>query len=216
MDSTGLDLAASTYPRGKRALDLILGTAGLVVASPLVGAIGLAMLMSGDRGPLLFRAKRVGERGATISVLKIRTMAYGAGGAAITSRDDDRVTRIGRLLRRYKLDELPQLWNVLKGDMALVGPRPEDPVYVDLSDPLHQKVFLERPGITGLAQLAFRHETDLLDGPDAERRYREQILPAKLKLDSDYLDRRSVRLDLEILGRTAASILARPAKSSVT
>jgi lipopolysaccharide/colanic/teichoic acid biosynthesis glycosyltransferase len=99
--------------------------------------------------------------------------------------------------------------------MALVGPRPEDPVYVDLSDPLHKKVFLERPGITGLAQLAFRHEEELLDGPDADRRYREQILPAKLKLDSEYLDRRSVRLDLQIIGRTAASIVTRPARSSV-
>lgn len=215
MDSTGLDRAASAYPRGKRALDLILGTIGLVAASPVLGAIRLAMLLSGDRGPFLFRAKRVGEGGATISVLKVRTMAFGARGAAITSRDDDRVTPIGRRLRRYKLDELPQLWNVLKGDMALVGPRPEDPSYVDFTDPLHRKVFLGRPGITGLAQLAFRHEEEMLEGSDADRRYREQILPAKLKLDSEYLDRRSVRLDLEILGRTAASILGRPAKSSV-
>jgi lipopolysaccharide/colanic/teichoic acid biosynthesis glycosyltransferase len=215
VDSTVLDHTASPYPRGKRALDLVLGAIALVAATPLLAVIRLAMLISGDRGPFLFRAKRVGERGATISVLKIRTMASGAGGAAITSRDDDRVTPIGQLLRRYKLDELPQLWNVLKGDMALVGPRPEDPTYVDLTDPLHKKVFLARPGITGLAQLAFRHEAEMLEGPDADRRYREQILPAKLKLDSDYLDRRSVRLDLEILGRTAASILARPAKSSV-
>lgn len=203
----------SAYPRAKRALDLVLGTLALLAAGPLLLAIRIAMLVGGDRGPFLYRAERVGEQGRLITVLKIRTMVRGAGGAALTSRDDERVTRVGRILRRYKLDELPQLWNVLRGDMALVGPRPEDPAFVDLSDPLHRKVFTERPGITGLAQLAFRHEADLLDGPDAEREYRHTILPAKLKLDSDYLDRRSVRLDLMILWRTATSILARDQKS---
>ena len=208
--------AAPRYPRPKRALDLVLGTMALIASGPLLLAIRIAMMASGEWGPFLYRAQRIGEGGRPIAVLKIRTMLPGTGGAALTSRDDKRVTRTGRALRRYKLDELPQLWNVIRGDMALVGPRPEDPAFVDLRDPLHRRVFTARPGITGLAQLAFRHEADLLDGPDADRRYRETILPAKLKLDSDYLDRRSVRLDLKILGLTAASILARPQKSSVS
>jgi lipopolysaccharide/colanic/teichoic acid biosynthesis glycosyltransferase len=206
---------ASTYPASKRALDLVVGVLALISATPLLALVRVAMLAGGDRGPFLYRATRVGEHGRPFTILKIRTMTPGAVGGPLTSHDDERVTRVGGVLRRYKLDELPQLWNVVRGDMALVGPRPEDPSYVDLDDPLHQRVFSARPGITGLAQLAFRHEADLLAGPDAERRYRETILPAKLKLDSDYLDRRSVRLDLEILGRTAASIVASRQKSDV-
>lgn len=206
---------AATYPRSKRVLDLVVGSVALLAAAPLLAAIRFAMLATGDRGPFLYRAQRVGEHGRLVTILKIRTMKPAAGGSPLTSRDDDRVTGIGRFLRRYKLDELPQLWNVVRGQMALVGPRPEDPAYVDLDDPQHRRVFTSRPGITGLAQLAFRHETDLLHGPDAERHYRETILPAKLKLDCEYLDRRSVRLDLGIMGRTVASVLTPGQRSGV-
>jgi lipopolysaccharide/colanic/teichoic acid biosynthesis glycosyltransferase len=99
--------------------------------------------------------------------------------------------------------------NVVRGEMSLVGPRPEDPVFVDLSDPLHHRVFTARPGITGLAQLAFHDEAALLAGPDAERRYREEILPAKLRLDAQYLDTRTTLLDLRILARTVGVVLGR-------
>jgi lipopolysaccharide/colanic/teichoic acid biosynthesis glycosyltransferase len=197
------------YPRSKRALDLVLGTVGLVAAAPILLGIRVAMVASGDRGPFLYRARRVGEGAAPITVLKVRSMETDSSGVAVTARDDPRVTRVGRTLRRYKLDELPQLWNVLRGDMALVGPRPEDPTYVDLRDPVHRRVFSARPGITGLAQLEYRHEAEMLDGPDPETTYRELILPAKLALDLAYLDRRSVGLDLRILARTAAAIVAR-------
>ena len=195
------------FPRSKRLVDLTVGTALLVLAVPILVAIRATMLATRDQGPFLYRARRVGEGGLPITVLKIRTMTASASGAMITSYEDQRVTRVGRKLRRTKLDELPQLWNVVRGDMTLVGPRPEDPGYVDWDDAVHRRVFRERPGITGLAQLEFRDEAALLDGPDPERRYREEILPAKLALDLSYLDHRSVWLDLSILARTAGDVL---------
>jgi lipopolysaccharide/colanic/teichoic acid biosynthesis glycosyltransferase len=149
----------------------------------------------------------VGEDGKLISVLKVRTMTEGARGTGITQADDPRVTSLGRTLRRYRIDELPQLVNVIRGEMSLVGPRPEDPQYVDWSDPVHQRVFTAKPGITGLAQLDFHDEAKHLVGSDLEERYRREILPAKLKLDLEYLDRRSTLLDLKILARTVRTVL---------
>jgi len=200
---------AGRYPTSKRLLDLGLGSLAFVAALPVLAVIRVAMVASGDRGPFLFRATRIGEDAREITVLKIRTMRADAGGSPLTTRDDDRVTRVGRLLRRTKLDELPQLWNVLAGQMALVGPRPEDPSYVDLSKPDHLAVFTQRPGITGLAQLAFRNEAELLDGDDVDQTYREVVLPAKLQLDLEYLAHRSLALDLKLIARTAAAIVGR-------
>ena len=190
----------------KRALDVVLGSLGLVAAAPILAAVMVAMRVSGDRGPFLYQAARVGERGALFQVLKVRTMTVGADGAGITGPKDPRITRLGRFLRRYRLDELPQLVNVLRGEMSLVGPRPEDPRFVDWSDPVHRRVFTAKPGITGLAQLDFHDEAERLGGPDIEDRYRREILPAKLRLDVEYLDRRSVLLDLRILARTARTL----------
>lgn len=191
----------------KRAMDVVLGTIGLIMAAPILAWAAVAMRLSGDRGPFLFRARRVGEGGELFTILKVRTMTTDRSGSKLTLAGDPRVTRVGRTLRRYRLDELPQLVNVVRGDMSLVGPRPEDPAYVDLTDPLHQRVFSAKPGITGLAQLAYRDEAALLGGEDAERRYRDEILPAKLRLDAEYLDRRSTLLDLQILARTVAAVL---------
>jgi lipopolysaccharide/colanic/teichoic acid biosynthesis glycosyltransferase len=191
----------------KRALDIAVGSLALVLATPILVGVAMFMRLSGDRGPILYRAQRVGEGARIITVLKVRTMIVGAGGSSVTTSADPRVTRLGRLLRRYRIDELPQLINVVRGEMSLVGPRPEDPVFVDLSDPLHRRVFSTRPGITGLAQLAFHDEARRLVGPDAERRYREEILPAKLRLDAEYLDRRSTLLDIQILLRTVRTVL---------
>lgn len=190
-------------------MDLVLGSAGLLVAVPVMGAIALAMRLSGDDGPFLYRAPRIGEGGRVITVLKIRTMREGVTGSRLTSTGDARITRIGRLLRRVRIDELPQLVNVVRGEMSLVGPRPEDPMFVDFSDPLHRKVFTARPGITGLAQLEFHDEARLLAGDDSERRYREVVLPAKLQLDARYLDERTTLLDLKILARTVGAVLGR-------
>jgi lipopolysaccharide/colanic/teichoic acid biosynthesis glycosyltransferase len=141
------------------------------------------------------------------TILKVRTMRHEVAGPAITVADDRRVTRVGRVLRRFRIDELPQLVNVLRGEMSLVGPRPEHPDYVDFSDPVHQRVFTARPGITGLAQLEFSDEAALLTGPDPDRTYRERILPAKLRLDDEYLAERSMGMDLRIMGRRVLAAL---------
>jgi lipopolysaccharide/colanic/teichoic acid biosynthesis glycosyltransferase len=148
-----------------------------------------------------------------------------ADGPGVTATGDIRVTRLGRVLRRAKLDELPQLWDVVRGEMSLVGPRPEDPRYVNLSDPLHREVFAERPGITGPTALAYRDEETLLAAAaldaaraegraaatdaDLDRVYRETILPAKLAMDAEYIRTRSARGDLVILGRTIGQVLGR-------
>lgn len=191
----------------KRVLDIALGSLALAVAAPILVGVALAMRLSGDDGPFFYRASRVGEGAKLFTLLKVRTMRTGSGGSKVTMARDPRVTRLGRILRRYRIDELPQLVNVVRGEMSLVGPRPEDPLYVDLSNPLHRRVFSAKPGITGLAQLEFHDEAQRLVGADAERRYREEILPAKLSLDAAYLDRRSTLLDLEILLRTIATVL---------
>ncbi len=191
----------------KRALDLGLGAPALVMVTPVLLGIALAMRLAGDRGPFLYRAARVGEGGAGFTILKIRTMADGARGSGITSAGDPRVTPLGRILRRYRIDELPQLVNVVHGEMSLVGPRPEDPRYVDWSNPVHRRVFTAKPGITGLAQLEYHDEARLLRGTDIEEAYRREVLPAKLALDVAYLDRPSMRLDLQILARTVRAVL---------
>lgn len=195
--------------RASRLLDLGLGIAGLVVAAPIVVGAAIAMRASGDRGPLLYRAQRIGEGGHTITVYKVRTMRVASVGLPITHSDDDRITRVGRVLRRFKLDELPQFLNVVRGEMSVVGPRPEDPSYVDWSDPLHRFVFSARPGITGPSQIAFRHEERMLAVADPDMHYRTVVLPRKLEMDAAYLHRRTVRSDLGMVMATISAIFAR-------
>ena len=197
----------------KRAFDLVLGSLGLAVASPILAGVAVAMRVSGDHGPILHRAGRIGEGGRMITVLKVRTMVVSTDGPRLTGPHDPRVTRVGRILRRYRIDELPQLINVVRGEMSLVGPRPEDPAFVEMSDPLHRRVFTAKPGITGLAQLQFHDEAGLLLGTDPERRYRDEILPAKLLLDAEYLDRRTMWLDFRILLRTVGAVLGRGSRT---
>ena len=198
-------------------MDLVLGVIALIVAAPILAISIVAMRLSRDGGPIVYRARRVGKDGRPFEALKLRTMRSTGGGSAITVQNDPRITRVGRVLRRFRIDELPQLLNVVRGEMSLVGPRPEDPAYVDMSNPLHRRVFSARPGITGLAQLAFHDESRLLVGPDADRRYRDEILPAKLALDARYLDQWSVRGDFAILGRTVLAVIGpRVARSNPT
>ena len=201
----------------QRAAALVL----LIVLAPLLAALGLAVRLTSP-GPVVHRAVRVGS-GRTFHLLKLRSMRVGSEGPAVTASGDPRVTALGRLLRRTKLDELPQLWNVVRGDMLLVGPRPEDPRFVDWNDPLHRLVFSARPGVTGPAALAFRDEEAILarealavarqEGrggvaeADVERAYRERVLPRKLELDAEYLRTRSARGDVVILGRTLRQVL---------
>jgi lipopolysaccharide/colanic/teichoic acid biosynthesis glycosyltransferase len=188
-------------------LDLALGSVGLLVSLPVFVAVGAAMRLIGDHGPLFHRARRVGEGGRLFTVYKLRTMRTGVAGPAITAQGDPRVTRIGRLLRRTKLDELPQLWNVVRGEMTLVGPRPEDPKFVDWSNDLHRMVFSARPGITGPTQIDYRDEERQMSVAETEQYYRDAILPAKLECDRTYLASRSMRGDIAILVRTVMALV---------
>ena len=151
----------------------------------------------------------MGKNERVFKIVKFRTMVEDAIrlGPGITSSEDARVTRMGRFLRRTKLDELPQLWNVVTGEMSLVGPRPEDPRYVALYSVAQREILRTRPGMTSAASLEFRNEEGLLSGKDWEREYREQILPRKLSIDLAYLSRRTFATDMGLIIRTIASIV---------
>ena len=203
----------------------VLALVALIVLGPLILGLAAAVRLR-SRGPAFHRATRV-RPGGTFTLYKLRTMRANAadGGPGITAAGDPRVTRLGRALRRTKLDELPQLWNVVRGDMALVGPRPEDPRYVDRRDPLHATVFGALPGITGPTALEYRDEEAILAAvalemartrgrdaatpDDLDRAYREVVLPAKLALDASYLASRSIVGDIRVLGRTFGQVLGR-------
>ena len=186
----------------RRAVDVICAIAALVVLSPVLCAIALAVLIR-DGAPVLYRQTRVGRNGRPFLILKFRSMQTGIAGASITADGDARVTPLGRWLRKFKLDELPQFWNVLRGEMSLIGPRPEVPDYVQFEDPVWREVLSAPPGITDLASLAFRGEEQLLSRDvDAESYYRLVILPAKLRLNVLYLRSRSLSADLRLLWMT--------------
>jgi lipopolysaccharide/colanic/teichoic acid biosynthesis glycosyltransferase len=191
----------------KRLFDLLAAAVGLVLLAPLL--LGAALWVKLDSpGPVLFRQTRVGRFGVPFTIHKFRTMRVEPG-AAITVGADPRITRSGHLLRQTKLDELPQLWDVLRGAMSLVGPRPELPRYVELYPAdLRAQVLAVRPGITDPASLAFSHEAELLAAAaDPEREYREVILPAKLRLSADYAARASLATDLRLILATLGRVL---------
>lgn len=190
----------------KRLFDVICAALGLVVLSPVLLLAALWVKLDSP-GPALFRQTRVGRRGVPFTIHKFRTMRV-APGAAITVGADPRITRSGHVLRQTKLDELPQLWDVLRGAMSLVGPRPELPHYVALYPAaLREHVLSVRPGITDPASLAFSHEAELLAAAsDPEREYREVILPAKLQLSADYAARASLATDLKLILATLARV----------
>ena len=193
----------------RRAFDLLAASVGLLLLSPLLLAIGAAVRLD-SRGPALFRQLRVGRGERPFVIFKFRTMVVDgvARGGLLTVADDPRVTRVGRWLRRSKLDELPQLLNVIRGDMALVGPRPEVPRYVACYDERQRRVLSVRPGITDPASIRFRNENRLLAGAaDPEATYLREVLPAKLEMNLAYLDRRSLASDVGILLRTVARLL---------
>jgi lipopolysaccharide/colanic/teichoic acid biosynthesis glycosyltransferase len=182
-----------------RLFDVACAAAGLLLLMPLLAALAVVILWN-DGPPILFSQTRVGRGGKPFRIWKFRTMRAGSQGSAITAAGDGRVTRAGAVLRRCKLDELPQLFNVLKGEMSLVGPRPEAPEYVQLEEPIWQAVLQVRPGVTDLASLLYRDEEKLLGASsDPNALYREKVLPAKLVLNLVYLRSRSFRLDLKLI-----------------
>jgi lipopolysaccharide/colanic/teichoic acid biosynthesis glycosyltransferase len=182
-----------------RLFDLTCAAAGLLFLMPAMAAIAVAVLCD-DGPPVFFSQTRVGRRGEPFRIWKFRTMRVGSQGGVITAAGDSRVTQVGNTLRRFKLDELPQLFNVLKGDMSLVGPRPEVPEYVQVEAPIWQAVLQVRPGVTDLATLLYRHEERLLGASgDPNALYRETVLPAKLALNLGYLRSRSFMRDLKLI-----------------
>ncbi|MFN4116307.1 MAG: sugar transferase [Inhella sp.] len=194
----------------KRLVDLVI-SAGLLALFALPMLFIAAWVRLDSPGPALFRQQRVGQGGRLFTIHKFRTMRMDGGGLGLTVGDDARITHAGRWLRRLKLDELPQLWDVLRGAMSLVGPRPDLPEYVArYPEPLGSQVLALRPGITDPASLAFRDEAErLAAAADPEREYLERILPAKLRLSADYARQATLLSDLRLIARTALLLLGR-------
>lgn len=183
----------------------------MLLLTPLL--VGTAMLVRfSSPGPILFRQQRVGLGGRLFWMLKFRTMRVGSGGPLVTSRDDNRITPVGRWLRLLKLDELPELWNVVRGEMDLVGPRPEVPSLVDPSQPLWKEVLSVRPGLTDPVTITLRNEEELMAAVPCDRDafYRNVLQPYKLRRYCDYIRGRSWRSDLKTVLVTALAVL-RPA-----
>jgi lipopolysaccharide/colanic/teichoic acid biosynthesis glycosyltransferase len=205
-------LRRSFYAKhGKRALDVFASAVGLIALSPvfLLAACCIKLMSC---GPVFYRQVRLGKNGRQFRILKFRSMVVDATerGLGITASGDHRITAIGRILRRYKIDELPQLCNVLRGDMSLVGPRPELPVYVDRYTPQQYEVLSVRPGITDPASLFYRDEERLLqESPDPERLYCETILPHKLALNLEYIANVSLANDILLMLSTIKSLFFR-------
>ena len=187
----------------KRVFDILASLAGLVVMAPLFPLLSLAIKLD-SAGPILYRQNRLGLNGRSFTILKFRTMVKDADRQRpITLKEDPRVIRVGRWLRRSKLDEMPTLVNVIKGDMGIVGPRPETPLYFERYSQKEQRVLSVRPGITDMATLRFNNEADFLGDEDHfEEIYLNEILPEKLRLNLEYIDRRSFLCDLRIIFAT--------------
>jgi lipopolysaccharide/colanic/teichoic acid biosynthesis glycosyltransferase len=194
----------------KRIFDLALAVPGLAIAAPFLILIAIAVRID-TRGPAIFKQIRVGMNGQHFSILKFRTMVQDADkvGSQITAGRDTRITRLGNLLRRFKIDELPQLVNVVRGEMSLVGPRPEVPLYVGFyPDEVRREVLSVRPGMTDLASLEYYDEAALLrSAEDHTSVYINKILPEKLKWQQRYVRERSLGLDIQIIARTIWRVL---------
>ena len=205
------DVLARRKPQliAKRAMDIVLSACALAVLWPLLLLIALAIWID-DPGPVFYRQVRVGRNGKTFRIFKFRSMVMDADkkGLAITVGRDSRITRVGAVLRKTKLDELTQLLNVFLGQMSFVGPRPEVPKYVELYTPYQRQVLLVRPGITDYASIAYRNENDLLAGaPNPEAMYIEQIMPDKIELNMTYLREISPLADIRLILKTIVAVI---------
>src|SRR3954447_15150575 len=199
-----------TVPRAvvKRAVDITVSAVLLLLALPIILIVALAIKLDSP-GPVFYAARRIGHRGRPLRMYKFRKMHHQASGPKLTTDGDHRFTRVGQWLAKSKLDELPQLWNVLRGDMSLIGPRPEDPAFVALHAADFVEILRVRPGITGLSQVAFAEESRILDGDDPTGHYLDRILPQKMGMDRLYVMRYHLRLDLSILVWTLIAVLLR-------
>jgi lipopolysaccharide/colanic/teichoic acid biosynthesis glycosyltransferase len=191
-------------------LDAVIAATMLALMLPLLGLIAMLIRLESP-GPIFFRARRVGYRGRPLEMLKFRKMHHAAVGSSLTVGDDERFTRIGAVLARFKLDELPQLWNVLRGDMSIVGPRPENQELAAQHARAHAEITQVKPGIIGLSQLAFAEESRILDEKNPLNHYLGSVLPEKLKLDRLYIQKWSLWLDVQIMfWAVVVVILRRP------
>jgi lipopolysaccharide/colanic/teichoic acid biosynthesis glycosyltransferase len=193
----------------KQTFDTTVATFGLLALAPVFLVVAVLIKLE-DGGPVFYRAKRVGLNGNLFPLYKFRSMRVDADrmGPGITASGDPRITRMGAWLRRTKVDELPQLLNVIAGDMSLVGPRPEDPRYVALYTPEQRRILQVRPGITSAASLAYRHEEQMLSGPNWQDTYVHEVMPAKLAIDLEYLARRTLLTDMTLILRTIGAMPA--------
>jgi len=193
----------------KRLLDLMAALIGLAILLPFFLVISLCIKFTSP-GPIFFRQLRVGQFGRPFRIFKFRTMVVDAErlGAQVSTGDDPRITRIGKFLRKFKVDELPQLINVVIGEMSLVGPRPEVPRYVEVFREDYRDILAVRPGITDFASLAFKNENELLKGiPNPEEKYLTEILPVKIGYYRKYLKEQSLATDLKLIVKTLWGIV---------
>jgi len=201
--ANGFPWPAADY-RGKRTLDIALALCGLLLATPLLLLLAVLIKVTSP-GPVFYRGERAGRFGHPFGQWKLRTMRQSQEGGAFTSRNDLRITPLGHCLRLFKLDELPQLWNVLRGEMSIVGPRPEDiDIVREHYSPEQMRVLVVRPGLTCLLQVRIFPDftAHVPPGEDPQQYYRKEILPRRLRDDLEYVDRMSLWLDLAICGRT--------------
>lgn len=195
----------------KRIFDLTVSITGFAILSPFYIAIAILIKIS-DGGPVFFRASRVGQFGKTFKMYKFRSMIVDAEkkGPSSASSSDSRITGIGKILRKYKLDELPQLINVVRGEMSIVGPRPEEKRFTDMFNDTEKKILTVKPGITDWASLWNSNEGELLEGSnDPDKIYMEQIRPKKIQLQMEYVDDRNFLIDLKIFLLTVKKVFVR-------
>lgn len=190
----------------KRIFDIVGAIFGIVISSPILIFVAILVKCTSS-GPVFFRQERIGLDGKPFVIYKFRTMRKENAGLKITTSGDNRITSVGRILRKTKVDELPQLFNVLKGDMSFVGPRPEVQEYTDLYTKEQRQVFLVRPGITGVASIRYRNENEILAASaDPNQTYIEKIMPEKLELDLSYISKASVCYDIRLIFETFAAV----------
>jgi len=193
----------------KRLFDFFLASVGLTLLVPLFLFLAMIIKLTSS-GPVFFLQRRVGFRGRRFVLVKFRTMAHEEqpGGPHLTMKNDSRVTVVGGFLRRHRLDELPQLMNIIKGEMSIVGPRPELERYVEMFREDYQIILEVRPGLTDYASIRFKDEAELMEAPDAfEKIYVDKIMPAKIELYKYYAANRSLDMDIDIILKTARSLM---------
>ena len=183
--------------------DRVMALVGLVVLSPLLAVVALLIAIKMSGGPVLFRQKRVGQYGELFTMVKFRSMTVAHGGSSISVAGEARITPLGAKLRKYKLDELPELWNVLIGDMSFVGPRPDVPGYVDKLVGEDREILQLKPGITGPASLKYRNEEEILASVEDPIRYNDEVIfPDKVRINREYMEEWSFWGDIRIIFKT--------------